>query len=67
MFIVQDQQGDTIAACRGIPEPTDQTWIEVPDDDPRGVVVRPSEPVIDPVQKLKSFLAANPDVAEILK
>jgi hypothetical protein len=27
----------------------------------------PALPAVDPVEKLKSFLAANPDVAEILK
>lgn len=31
------------------------------------VLVMDAAPVIDPVEKLKSFLASNPDVAELLK
>lgn len=30
-------------------------------------VVMYAAPIIDPVEKLKSFLASNPDVAELLK
>lgn len=44
--------------------------IEVEDDDPRYIAfVTPVEaaPITDPVEKLKAFLADNPDVAAILK
>ena len=33
----------------------------------REPVVMDAAPVIDPVEKLKSFIASNPDVAELLK
>lgn len=39
---------------------------------PEGIVVEPADPApapapaVDPVDKLKSFLAANPDVAALL-
>ena len=33
----------------------------------REPIVMIEPPVIDPVEKLKSFLASNPDVAELLK
>lgn len=42
---------------------------EVSEDDPRYIkFITPDEPeVINPIDKLKAFLLANPDVAEILK
>lgn len=43
---------------------------EVADDDPRYLeyLTPIADPVItDPIEKLKAFLADNPDVAEILK
>ena len=43
---------------------------EVEEDDPRYLeFLKPPvvEPVTDPVEKLWAFLAANPDVAQILK
>lgn len=67
-FITQDEEGVTTACClRGIPQPTDQDWVEVPDDDPRCIVPRKPDPQpVDPVAKLRAFLAANPDVAALL-
>jgi hypothetical protein len=42
---------------------------EIDSGDPRYIdFVTPAEPeAVDPVDKLKAFLSANPDVAEILK
>lgn len=41
---------------------------ELAEDDPRYLtfINPPTPPVVDPVDKLKEFLAANPDVAAIL-
>lgn len=44
--------------------------IEVEDDDPRYIsfITPPTEPVLtDPLDKLKAFLAANPDVSAAIK
>ncbi|SDI54947.1 hypothetical protein [Pseudomonas abietaniphila] len=43
--------------------------VEIDDDDPRLLLLlNPPAPVdIDPMDKLKTFLSENPDVAEMLK
>jgi hypothetical protein len=67
-FITCDESGHTLACClRGIPEPTELEWIEVPDDDPRCAVPVPMMSIVDPVEKLRAFLAANPDVAALCR
>jgi len=54
-------------ACIAPPQPNDGNWFEVPDDDPRCIIEMPIVIEVSPVDKLKEFLAVNPDVMAILK
>jgi hypothetical protein len=68
---IQIVDGVAVSAFPGPQDP--KVWpnvVEVEDDDPRHLeFIKPSafEPITDPVEKLRAFLASNPDVAEILK
>jgi hypothetical protein len=67
-----DTSQKLVISVFGNPQPDTDAYPNqgsVEDVDPRylAFITPPAEPVVDPVDKLKEFLAANPDVAAILK
>lgn len=67
-----DQKKKIIGTMFAI-QPDSEYWpdvVEIEDDDPRHIAFLNPPPIVvvsDPLEKLKAFLLANPDVAEILQ